>query len=283
MPENPPAGQATPDWTKESVEQQAAQVEEKPAPEVEAQTETESEPEVQEKVKVQKVVSYNALHEERAKRKEANLRAQQLEQQVQFLSRQQQELMARLGQPQAAQPDPTDPIGVMQHGIQKTQGEVQQLRENQDRQNQAAQQQQQLQSFVQHVQSQDAEFKARQPDSHEAIDYLRKGMLEEIKAQGATHQQAVAAVKQEELRMAWVATQQGENPSEMAYNRAQARGYVPSQKKLEMQKQGQGASMPSASGGRSGGQPSLEALLKMSSADFTKATAGDNWAKLVGK
>lgn len=279
MPEQV-AGQPTPEtpaWSQEAVEQQATEADKTP------ETPETPEPQAQEaKPEVHKVVPLTALHEERNRRKEANQRAQYLEQQNQALQRQMQDFMARQQQPEKL-PDPNDPLGVMQHGIQKTQNELAQMRQQREQEQQQQLQMSQRQQFINAVKAQEAEFVTRQPDANDGITHWKKSLVAEYEAAGLSRHEAVQRLHQEELQLSWEALQRGDNPAEVAYNRSLSRGYVPAAKKLEMQKQGQGASMPSGSGGKSGGLPSLEALLKMGSSEFTKATAGDNWAKLVNK
>src|SRR6185312_2630472 len=114
----------------------------------------ESEPAPQAKEKVEKVVPLAALHEERAKRREAIAREQATAQQLEQMRRQQIEWLARQ-QPQPQAPDPaTDPVGALMQGQQKTAQELQALRQQQLQDQQTAFQRQQVESFVATVRAQ---------------------------------------------------------------------------------------------------------------------------------
>jgi hypothetical protein len=281
----PEQQQAAPDWSQEGVEKQAAELEqkqveqpdkiEKPAPE-----KTEGE-DGEVKDKVEKVVPVGAMHEERAKRREATQRAQAAEQQAEQYKRQMLELMARMQQPAQPQIDPNDTLAVTQHTVQQTAAEVKALREASERQAQETQQQENVRRFVADVQAKEQEFLKEQPDGVEGVKFLKESRLNEYKAGGLSHAEASQRMLHDERELVIWAMRNGENPAKVAFDIAVARGYVSPAKKLEMQKNGQGASMPSGGSGKAGGAPSLEALLKMDSAEFAKATAGDKWEKLL--
>lgn len=268
------------EWSQESVEQQATEIEkqEKPA-------EEKSEQEEPTKEKVETVVPLPALQEERAKRREATQRAQDFERQLAEQARFNQQLLARIAQGQQPQaPDPNaDPFGAVIHTTQQTQAELRQIRQEQAQRDAWQNQQQQYQNFVGAVKAHEATFAQQQPDYPEAIKFAKEARISEYKAMGLSADQARQRLSNDEHELVQWAFQSGENPAKAAFDWAVARGYVPAQKKLEMQREGQGASTPTGSGGRSGGAPSLESLLKMDSKDFAKATAGDNWEKLLKK
>lgn len=266
-------------WTPESVEQQAVELEKKEAEQVEPEKE---EAEVETKDKVEKVVPIGAVTELRAQKREAVQRAQAAEAQNQQLQRQMLEFMARQ-QPAQQQVDPNDPLAVLQDTTQRTAAELRYMREEQARQQQGNQQQAAYQQFVAHVQAQEAEFIKVQPDASEGIAFLKQNRVNEYKAAGLTHNEAMQRMLKDEHDLVVWASQAGENPAKAAFDMAVQRGYVSPKQKLEMQRNGQGASLPTGQGGKGGGEPSLEALLKMSGPDFAKATAGDKWEKLLKK
>lgn len=277
MPEQVAGEVASQEWTPESVEKQAAELEQ-PKPEAQEAESEEARPEVK------KVVPLTALHEERNKRREAAERARNLEQQNAQLMRQMQEVMQRLNQSQQPQePGADDPIGQLNYGVKKTQAELEQIRQQQQATLAAQQQAAQQQQFFQAVRSAQAEYVSRQSDAIDGIEHWKKSVLAEYEAAGLSRGQAEQRLAQDQLQLSWEAMQRGDNPAEVAYNRALARGYVPAKKKLEMQKEGQGASMPTGGSGKSGGPPSLEALLKMPTEDFGKATEGKKWEQLLKK
>lgn len=273
------------EWSQESVEKQAAEHQE-PAVEQEAPA-PEVETEAKEKVveTVEKVVPLHALHESRAKEREQRMANQRLQQQVAELQRAQHELMQRLTQPPPPQ-IPTydqDPLGNLSGTVQQTQKQLQEIADANRRREEQSVQQAQWTQFVGAVQQANKAFESQEPNANDGINFWKQSLLKEYEASGMPRQVAAQRVMREEFELAHQALSMGENPAEVAYNRAVARGYVPSQKKLEMQEKGQKAALPNASSGKSGGLPSLEALLKMDRADFSKQTAGGNWEKLMKK
>lgn len=274
------------EWSQQAVEQQAAEIEKQhpETPEPEAKVEEPVKEKVEERV--EKVVPLGALHEERARRREIALQNQRLQTELQELKRQQQEILQRVSQQQQPQVPSyeQDPLANMNHGVQQTQKELQELKAHQQRQEQYAQQQMQMQHFLGQIQSAQNDFASKEPNAVEGIDFWKTSVLKEYEASGMTKAQAMQRIQQEVFLMSRDAFTAGENPAEIAYNRALARGYVPPSKKLDMQKAGQQAALPQGSGGKSGGLPTLEALAKMDTMkDFAKATAGENWEKLMRK
>lgn len=276
MPENQAVeGQ---EWSQESVEKQAAEVEKQDPPKVETDEE-------QTREKVETVVPLPALQEERAKRREATQRAQDFERQLAEQARFNQQLLARIAQGQQPQaPDPgTDPLGAVVHTSQQTQAELARMRQEQAQRDAWQAQQAQQAQWQQAVQVHEASFRQQTPDYDEAVKFAQAARMKEYQAMGLSRDAAAQRLTQDKYELINWAFQSGESPAKAAYDWAAARGYVPAQKRLEMQREGQGASTPTGGGGKSGGAPSLEALLKMDSKDFAKATAGDNWEKLLKK
>lgn len=229
--------------------------------------------------KVEKVVPLAALHEERNKRKQIQQQFGTLEQRLAHLT----SLVQQQQTPQVPIPDKnTDPIGftvaTQEQALQRLNGLEQQLAY----QNQQQFQRQQQEQFVNTVRALDNEFTARQPDSPEAIKFLRESRVREYVAAGMDTLTAQQRVVQDEFALCAQAIQDGENPAERAYEIAKARGYLPPQKKLQIQEQGQKAALPTGSAGKGGGKLTLDQLAKMSSDEFAEATKGNNWRKLMG-
>lgn len=279
MPEQAAGEVTASNWLEEAATAQPEKVVEE-APIVEEGAE-----ETPSKEKVEKVVPLAALHEERAKRREATQREAALNQQLEQMRRQQIEWMARQQQATAPQaPDKaTDPVGNITHTLEQTQAQLAEIQRGNLAQQQAFQQRQQFEGFVAEVRTRAEAFTKEQPDANDGINFLKKARVEEYKAMGMTGQEATQRMLHDELQLSQWAMGNGENPAQVAYNMALARGYVAPDKKLDMQSRGQGASMPAGSGGKGGSTPSLEALLKMDSKDFAKATSGENWEKLMKK
>lgn len=271
-------------WTQESVEQEAQKLEEQQTQEPQQeQPQQQAEPaqEEAEKVKEERVVPLAAVQEERARRREAIQRAQALEAQVQQLQRSHLELMQRLSQPPAQQRDPNDVAGQLHDGIQRTQQEIQQLRQAQQANQMLEVQREQNARFQASVVSDEQEFAKEHPDYFEAAKFARDARMKEYQAMGLSRAAAEQRVNMDVVQLCDWAFQNGERPSKAAYDWAKARGFVSGKQKLAMQRDGQQASMPQGGNGQGGGAPSLEQLLKMDSKDFAKATSGDNWAKLL--
>jgi hypothetical protein len=88
-------------------------------------------------------------------------------------------------------------------------------------------QQVQLQQFMRHVGSIEAEFVKENPDYYQALDHvrsIRRAELAEFYPQ-ATPEQIVQQIDREELEKAAILLQQGRNPSEAVYRVAKAYGF----------------------------------------------------------
>jgi len=193
----------------------------------------------------------------------------------------QHELAAMRQQPRQA-PDPQQqPVEAILHEQRQTQEQLRALQEQKLQEAAGFAQMQQVEAFVSHVHSMNEEFTKEQPDANDAINFLKSARVDEYKAMGMSHAEATQRMLHDELQLVQWAVGNGENPAKVAFDMAKARGYVSGQKKLEMQRQGQQASLPTNASGRSGGKLSLESLAKMSGKDFAEATKGDAWEKLM--
>lgn len=88
-------------------------------------------------------------------------------------------------------------------------------------------QQVQLQQFMRHVGTIEAEFVKENPDYYQALDHvrsIRRAELAEFYPQ-ATPEQIVQQIDREELEKAAILLQQGRNPSEAVYRVARAYGF----------------------------------------------------------
>jgi hypothetical protein len=238
--------------------------------------------------KPDKMVPHGALHEERMKRKnaEAETRRQQAElaqlrQTMQVGNERLQQLLQRIT-PQEQVPDPnTDPVGHLAYSQQKLSEQVDGLGKTLEQERNEVRQREQVQQFVGAVKGGVQEFVKQTPDYQTAYEFARDSRLREHIASGMTEEQAIDAFANDERHLALGAMQRGENPAAVTYRIAQARGYVPAAKKMEMQQRGQAAAKPT--GSVASGKISLEALANMSNDEFD-AIAGDNkqWRKLMG-
>lgn len=281
MPEQE-VGQVAPEWTPESVEKQAQELETQSAasqPEAKEEIKEEIQQKPKDTPEVELSKTKAALAETRAQKRAEAAKAREYERQ---LAEMRQQLQA-LHQPQQQQPP-----DLAQSPAERLLWEQEQIKrqlafttEQTLRQQQEAFQRQQVQSFVADVQRQNDEYVKEQPDANDGINFLKAARVDEYKAMGMSQSEAQARMLHDEVQLVQWAMQNGENPAKVAFEMARARGYVSQKQKLEMQRQGQGASLPSNSGGRAGGKVSLEALAKMSPEEFAKATSGANWEKLM--
>jgi hypothetical protein len=284
MPEQAPV--QAPEWNAESVDQQTKALETSPdtsAPEQQTAPEGEQTPEVQSQKpkdtpEVELARMKGALAETRARMRNEAAQRKELERQLTVFQQQVQ----RQQQPQVQiTPFEEDPGRHIAQKLDITLAQQQQLaRAEWERQQQAYQHQQQ-QAFVNHVNELGSEFVQAQPDALDGINFLKSQRVEQYKAGGLSAQEAVQRMLRDEFELVQWALQNEQNPHEVAFNMAKKAGYVSPAEKLRMQQQGQGAALPQSTGGKSGGKVSLEALAKMSSEEFAKATSGDNWAKLM--
>lgn len=236
-----------------------------------------------------KTVPLAALHEERSRRKEEARRAQESQAQFQLLQRQQVEMMQYMqSQQQRPQmPDPSvDPIGFGLNQNAQTQQEVQAIRQELQRRNQQEQQREAGNNFLAIVQNNEQTFAKDAPDYFEAVNWAKNRKFEEYMAAGMLEHEARQRLDSEVVDLTSRALARGDNPAEVAYRMSKAMGYTVKQvdgaKKLEMQRDGSRASMPSGGSGQ-GSRLSLDSLMKMGSTDFLAATKGDNWKKLASK
>jgi hypothetical protein len=252
------------------------------------------------------VVPYGALHEERQRRKqwEADAKAKDAQLQ-QFLSVQAQRdqewqvAQQRMAQVLAARdqpPPPTkesDPLGYVAHTAEQTAMQVQQLARQQWERDQwqaqqqqqyaaRAQQEQQVQRFVQTVTGSEAQFRETHPDYDHALTFAVTQRAKELRAGGWDEENAWKTAGADARRLAAEWFQRGENPAARAYAYAQAMGYRPSAVDAEqMHDEGYKASKPSG-GGSSRGRVSVRQiaamtptqLARMSDEEFKAAMGG---------
>lgn len=279
-----PSFRETVEQAEQPQEQAAAVENEQP----EAQEGEQEQPEAQEKV--EKVVPLAALHEERRRRQELQRSHEQSQAYLQSLQQQQVALMQELQRrEQAAARPPTDPnadpLGYMAEGVQRTQAELNAMRQEMWQQQQRTAQEQARTAFIATVAQAEAAHVARVPDSRDAVQFLRERKYREYTAAGLDEMSASQAVDRDGWMLAQACLQRGENPQERAYEMALALGYKPranAQDRVAMQAAGQKASTPAGGAGQGGGRISLDALAKMAPDEFLKATAGDKWKKLMG-
>jgi hypothetical protein len=256
------------------------------SPEVE-ETEKPAEPEAPEQ---KKMVPYDALHEERQRRKELQ---QQLERDRAERAQRDTLLERRLAMlQQATQPkEPQinfeeDPVRFLAAQTMQTQQEIQALRQQQVYEQQAKAQQEQFQQFAVGLRGLEAEFAKSAPDYDEAIVFAKTKRVEQLQMLGYPEQQAWNAVQQEAFQIAASALQRGENPAEIGYQYAKSVGYTPKtvqpEQKLQAAQKGMEASKSLSTGVAKGGNTSLESLANMSNDEFDAYVSKHGWEKVMG-
>jgi hypothetical protein len=223
-----------------------------------------------------RTVPHQALHEERSRRKEAERRAQEMEQRF-------SQLIERMGQPQQPpKPDvDTDPVGVVKTHEQ----ELADLRKWREQQEQAAQQQNQYRAFTTRYQASAQEFSRENPDFMNAYQYWVQSVGEELREAGFVENEIAQQLLQIEGNIAAKAFQEDINPAQRIYNIAKRRGYSSKPKAEEqkaeekiatLQKGANAARSLSAASGNQSPPLTLEALAEMDDDDFDR-----NWDKVM--
>ena len=154
--------------------------------------------------------------------------------------------------------------------------EAQLAQQNHAQQTQVAEQQQlrQTQHVVSTFNGMEQTYAQENPDYYPRIDALKTQRAEMWVNSGMTREQANHMVTNEAMGVIQTALSHGRNPAEALYSMTQP-----------VAQPGLGASRqtPSSLGSRSGGSTgpkNVRDLMKMSDADFDRATAGDNWEDL---
>lgn len=241
-----------------------------------------------------RVVPLAALHEERARRKELAADMQRMrDEQARRDAILEQRLAALTNRQQQEQVPPFEenPAAHLKYGQEQLQQTVQATAQ----QIQAWQQQQSEQVAIQRLSSvvahNEAAFMQQSPDYQEAVDYLRNQRVAEIVADGGDEAQAAEMAKRELMHFALARANAGQNPAEVAYKLAKARGYAtkaaPAQQlapaeKLQNQQRVGAASRSIGNGGPANNKLSLESLATMTDEEFAAATSGGNWQKVMG-
>lgn len=179
------------------------------------------------------MVPHAALHEEREKRKASDARAKLLEERTnllleRFAQPQPQQQHVQVQQPQAEEIPSleTDPLG---HIV----GQIQALAKRQEEFAAATTQRQQQEQYnaaasqiVNRAVAMEQEFARATPDYAEAAAYLQEGRRQEYTALGYEPYQVSQAIQSEAQQIAQQALSRNQNPAEVIYNIARARGFA---------------------------------------------------------
>ena len=189
-----------------------------------------------------KTVDIRALHELRAKEKEYREQLAEERRRMQLLEERTNLLLQQhFNRAQEAQPQPqapaipdmaTDPVGHIVARLDQTQQRVDQFGQGSQQQQQAWTQQQQqaqvLQNFVMRATALENEFKAEAPDYDAAYKYLEQQRAKELTRIGVRDAaERARIILTQNVSIADIAMQNGENPAKVIYELAQDRGYAP--------------------------------------------------------
>lgn len=244
-----------------------------------------------EKEKVEKVVPYGALHEERMRRKELQERLEQEAEKRAKMEARFEEFQKRF-QVQEEVPDfDNDPANHLKHELGATKEEIAQLRQWREQQEQAAKASEQERQFLAAYKSSASQFMEQNKDFADAYKHWYSDVMAELQEAGWTDPaQMRAQAEQWERGIAMKAMQDGVNPAERLYKLAQKRGYKRADQSavddaaraLDPIAKGQKAAKSlSGGGGEAPKKTTLESLAQLDDDEFEQI-AGDpkKWAKL---
>jgi hypothetical protein len=235
-----------------------------------------------------KQVPLAALHEARQIQKELREQAKKAQDEARF-AREKAEKMELTFQSflaertkEAAPKYEEDPLGALKYENDQLKKQVEEVNTGVKKTQDEWQRTQQYQSFAQHVQSQEAEFKKQAQDYDHAIAYLKDVRLQDYADLGYSQEDATSALQNEILGLAQAAVQKGKNAADVAYKMAQRYGYKAktSDTKLETLAKGQEASKALA-GGKADVALSLDALSQLDDEQLDALIKDDKaWKKL---
>jgi hypothetical protein len=265
---------------KPSLEDNKSQVEEKKSP------------------KEEKFVPYDALHEERMRRKERDQEVHQLRQSNEQLNQNFQRMLDRINQQNQPKPPSfeEDPLSALRYENNLIKQHLQQEHlSNQQRQQHEQQQDhiyQRQQQFIGRYQNDALEYaQSKAPDFKEAYAFLNNSYLKELTESGFTREEASRLLVENETAIVGKAYQIGINPAERMYNLAKLRGYQNDsnnskkveQKLNQLEKGVKESRSLNAPGGKSEGGPlTLEQLSHLSDDELDEFVRDPKkWDKLM--
>lgn len=227
--------------------------------------------------KAKRMVPHGALHEERERRKQAEKRAERVEELF-------QRFMAERGQPKAEDKGPElpafdqDPANHLR--LKQETAEQRLARLENERQAEA-----QINNLRQTVHAIETEFAAKAPDYQDAVNFLQARKVAQYQRSGMTKAEALQATANDAMMFTHAVLQRGLNPAEQAYELARDWGYAGKQpdkpkpeEKLETIRKGQEA----AKGGGSGSTPEAPASLKsLADMDPSDPNFDKEWDRLM--
>ena len=229
----------------------------------------------------------DAMHEERERRKEIQRQMDEQRKQIDRMESTFQRLMEQRKQEKipAFEENPGEHLKARLEEVDRTVKDLNLSKAEQQRQREMMTEHQR---FVSGFETIETQYATKQKDYYDAVGYLRDARIKEYQIAGYSPSDAAHLAQQEALSIAWNATQSGKNGAEVFYSLAKQRGFKPPvqqkseiDKLKELEKNIKSSKTLGPSGGKDG-DLTLAQLAEMSEDEFDKATAGDNWRKLMG-
>lgn len=231
-------------------------------------------------------VPQGALHEERERRKETDRKLEELQRQI--------EAMTKPPEPQIVVPDPVlEPEKFKQFQIDQIKARAEEIerlaKEQQDHRLER--------DFADRLNQDVGQYKTQTPDYDAAAQFAVKGRQEELAFYGYSEEQIAAQIETDLRALALQAYQKGKNPAELVYQYAKMRGYAgaapppvvdpapATQIAAFAEAQRQTQSLAPVGGPSNDGGITLESLGKMSEKDMAKlpkAKRDEYMAKVMG-
>lgn len=238
--------------------------------------------------KPEKVVPYDALHQERQRRKELAAQVKAHEEKMRKMEETFQRFVQQSQQPQEKAPSyDENPLEALRHEQEQLKKYIADHNAYLTKQHQTFESQQRQQQFANQYQQSALEYLKDKPDFSDAYTYLVQTRGQEYIAAGYDLNQAKQLLHEDEMAIAAKAFQDGVNPAERMYNLAVTRGYKKvepvkentqqAERKIEQMQQGlkQSKSLSNV-GGKQEFNLTLESLVDMDDEDFSKY-----WDKIV--
>ena len=230
----------------------------------------------------EKTVPYQALHEEREKRKKAAEENALLQQRF-------QELAERLAQPPAPPkaepeivvPDKDEDFGGYLAYQLETLTQAQKAQAEQLQQQRKAQQQQQAaQALMARVSAETKAFREATPDFDQAYAHVRQSRASQLAIQGVPQHLINDQITREELDFANNAQARGQNAPELLYEYAKTLGYAPAQQTTQASPEPRTKKTPPKSlsgmpGKPTAGKLTADKLLSMPESEYHALLAQD--------
>lgn len=231
-----------------------------------------------------KMVPVGELQRERERRQALEAEVSRAREQFERSNSEMRQMMQHIGriaqppQPQPQMPDVnTDPVGFFRAQAEAHAREIAELRQFREQFEQQGQQQSQQTALVEAYRADAAQFAAKATDWEPAYNHFKQTVYDMAIDAGATPQQAMQELMQQEQRLVMTAMQNRRSPAETVYATAKRWGYKPADAKangagqFEAMQRGQAAAK-TTSGGGSGrvGEPTVEQLARMTPAEFAR-------------